>query len=107
MALRVIERLVRVFGVQIGNIAPVAESLFEQCNRRSWARADRQFVILDLDSKRIDIEQSSIEAVVSGPSIVIPLRDLVEELNRQLTADPRSLEQQAFSFNLQSEERLA
>jgi hypothetical protein len=104
VALRVIERLVRVFGLHIGSIEPVAESLFEQCNRRNWLRADNQFVILDLLGKTIDIKASSIEAVLSGPSIVLPLRHLVEELNRQLTADQRSHDQNVFSFDRLTEE---
>jgi hypothetical protein len=105
VALSVIAQLVKVFGVQVRNLAPVAESLFGQCNSRCWAQADKYFVILDLENKKVELEQSSIEAVVLGPSIIVPLRDLVQELNRQLTADEFSQDQQIFPFGLPAEER--
>ena len=86
VAVAVIRSLAVDMAVRVGALAPIAEPLFELCNRSPWPVLERTKLIVDLPEGQLQLRPELAETASDRPTITIPLRSVVSGLREQLLA---------------------
>ena len=82
-----IVRTMTGFSVRVGSISEIAEELFRLCNDTSWPILERSRMIIDLVNKRLELRPESEDIGLNSPTLVCPLRPLVDQLRAALLTD--------------------
>lgn len=98
VAASVIRALAVDLSVRVGALAPMAETLFELCNRSPWHVLERTKVVLNLQGAEVSLAEELAEAQSDQPLIIIPLRAIVAHLREQLLAATDHVEQRSLLF---------
>lgn len=80
VAMEVIGILTRRFGVTIGTITPMAERLFSVLDRAPFLRTSDEFLVISDDFQIIQVVGKLDAIAISSPSIVLPMRPLIDDL---------------------------
>ncbi|HEX7882123.1 MAG TPA: hypothetical protein VF499_05225 [Afipia sp.] len=87
LATTVVKVLVADYGMRVSALSALADSMFEECNARSWPTLERSLLVLDLTGPHVLIQSEGNGLALDGPAMVVPLRTLIERLRRTLLAD--------------------
>lgn len=84
VAMEVVGVLTRRFGVAIGNITPIAERLFSVLDKAPFLRANDEFLVISDDFQSIEVVMKLDAKEIQSPSIVLPMRSLVDDLRARV-----------------------
>ena len=80
VATAVVKILVAVHGMRVSTLSSVAESVFGECNSRSWPILERSLLILNIAGGSVSIQPEGGGLILDGPAMVVPLGTLIESL---------------------------
>lgn len=80
VAMEVVGVLTRRFGVAIGTITPMAERLFSVLDKAPFLRIGDEFLVISEDFRNVQVTDKLDAKVIQSPSIVLPMRPLVDDL---------------------------
>jgi hypothetical protein len=86
LATLILKILVSDHGMRVSALSALANSVFEECNSRSWPILGRSLVVLHIASGGVSIQSEGGGLVLDGPAMVVPLGTLMERLRRTLLA---------------------
>lgn len=86
LATSIIKRVVEL-GVPISKLTRLSDAVLQGCRAAGWQHLARQHVWLHVESEEANFS-SDFRVLVTGPTIVLPLAQLIDELrNRLLEGD--------------------
>ena len=86
LATAIIRILVVDYGMRVGVLSELADSVFSECNARSWPTLERSLLVLDLVEKQVTSQPEGSRLALDGPAVVVPLRTMIDNLRRTLLA---------------------
>ena len=98
VAVSVIRSLTIDMAVRVGALAPLAESIFELCNRSPWPMLERTKLVIDVAGAQLQLRPELAEITSDQPLIMIPLGPLVARLREEMLAASDNSEQASLRF---------
>ena len=98
LAVALVRTLTTDFCIRVGALSAVAADLFRICNDTSWPILERSRLIIDLANRRLELRPELEDIDFERPSLVFPLRSLVDRLRDALITDGSSVGQQRLHF---------
>lgn len=86
LAIAIINLLVADFGVRVSALTVVADSLFKECNARSWPALERSLLVFHVPPSRMVIHAERSGLALDEPAMVVPLGRMMESVRRTLLA---------------------
>ncbi len=102
IAVSIVQRLSTDFGIRIGALAPIAESLFDFCNSTPWPTLERGKIMVDLKNAKIEFRAELSDYLHDDIMIIVPLRPIVTKLREQLLTAAEADRQSSLPFPLVS-----
>ena len=84
LAVAIVRGLTADFGIRVGAISAVAETLFVTCNTTPWPNLERGKLIVDLATGCLQLLQETDSVDCERPTLIVPLRPMVEHLREVL-----------------------
>ena len=98
LALAVVRTLTEDVGIRVGNLQSTAIAIFDECNRNSWAGAERLALVVEpLRSRAATVSESQPPAMETT-AIVLPLRPIVSHLRARLALGYEGPQQEPLRF---------
>ena len=98
VALAIVKSLTQELGINVKTLIPIAESLFELCNRSPWPILERSKVVIDLPGANVKLLGEISEITSENPIITVPLAPVIAHLSAQLLTATDGDEQQSLRF---------
>ena len=98
LAVAVVHRVHAGYGIPARAIAGVGEELFKVCNSAQWLTLGDRRLVIDLENRRIELELANGTITGQAPTLVVPLRPIVEELQSALLAGSKPDDQEVLRF---------
>lgn len=86
LATAIVKILVGEYGMRVGVLSALADSLYEECNARSWPALERSVLMLDVGARRVLTRSEGSGLVLDEPAMIVPLRTIIGKLRRTLLA---------------------
>lgn len=84
LATAVVRLMVVDFGIRVSALTGLADTLFANCNERSWPALERSILLIDLAREEVQLMPESGMLAFGNPVMVVPLRPLIDELRSTL-----------------------
>lgn len=97
LAVAIVKTLSEDLGVRVGMLASSAPSLFEICNRSSWAALERLVIVIQPGDRVMGASNLS-GCTTEAASIVVPCRPIVEQLRHRLLLEQEETSQAQLRF---------
>jgi hypothetical protein len=98
VAVAVVRVLTIEFGIRVGILAPLGESLFAVCNSAPWPTLERGRLTIDVPAAIVQFQQESGDPIVGSPTLLVPLRPIITHLRDQLLAVGEAEDQTMLRF---------
>jgi hypothetical protein len=84
LAMAVIKSLTEDVGIRVGSLHGIAEALFTNCRRASWARLERSVLVIEPTHSRLKSIPETQPPLLDGLAILLPLRPIIRMLQDRL-----------------------
>ena len=81
VALAIVKSLTQELGISVKTLTPIAESLFELCNRSPWPTLERSKVAIDLPGANVKLFGEISEITSENTIITVPLASIIAHLS--------------------------
>jgi DNA-binding transcriptional MerR regulator len=100
LALALIKSLTDKIGIPVGNLGPLACTLFEACDQQSWARLERFVILIFPDGWGLEFASETQPAPLGRLMISMPCKPIIENLRAALMIEQIEENQLALRFPL-------
>jgi len=87
LAVVIIRGLTSDFSIRVGAISPIATPLFGICNATPWPNLERGKLMINLADGDLQFLQETAHVISEKPTLVVPLRPMVEYLRSALLVE--------------------
>lgn len=98
LAMAVVKVLTEEVGIRVGNLRGVAEGLFAQCNRSSWAGLERFVIVVEPSYSRVNCISEMQSPLSDAAKILLPLRPTIKFLQDRLLLNYEEPQQESLRF---------
>ena len=85
-------------GIPASAFKTIAVDLFRACNSTRWLTLENKRLIVDLATPRLQFSQADDTTAYDAPTLVVPLRPIVEDLRNALLAASEPNNQEVLRF---------